>query len=225
MYKILVIEDDILELDRMSDILSLEGFNSIKASTGNEGLRKIKEESPDLITIDIGLPDMDGRDILAQIRQTFMNPIIMITANKTIDDVVEAMNLGANDYIAKPFGIDVFLKKINKNLKSPKDDLNKSYFRTGELRIDFTTRSLILKGVKLNLTPNEYNIIRFLANNAGKVMPYEQIITAVWGERFVYTHENLKPHIINLRHKIEEDPTNPKYILTHRSYGYSLQIF
>lgn len=225
MYKILVIEDDILELDRMSDILSLEGFNSIKASTGNEGLRKIKEESPDLITIDIGLPDMDGRDILAQIRQTFMNPIIMITANKTIDDVVEAMNLGANDYIAKPFGIDVFLKKINKNLKSPKDDLNKSYFRTGELRIDFTTRSLILKGVKLNLTPNEYNIIRFLANNAGKVMPYEHIITAVWGERFVYTHENLKPHIINLRHKIEEDPTNPKYILTHRSYGYSLQIF
>ena len=110
-------------------------------------------------------------------------------------------------------------------MKSPKDDLNKSYFRTGELRIDFTTRSLILKGVKLNLTPNEYNIIRFLANNAGKVMPYEQIITAVWGERFVYTHENLKPHIINLRHKIEEDPTNPKYILTHRSYGYSLQIF
>ena len=225
MEKILVIEDNIPELDRMSDILSLEGFNSVKAATGEEGQRKIIEESPDLITIDIGLPDMDGMDILAQIRPTFKNPIIMITANRTIDNVVEAMNLGANDYIGKPFGIDEFLNKINKNLKSRKEDLNKSIFRTGELRIDFSTRTLSLKGVKMSLTPNEYDIIIFLANNAGKVMSFEQIITAVWGERLVYTHENLKPHIKNIRHKIEEDPANPKYIVTNRSYGYSLQIF
>ena len=135
------------------------------------------------------------------------------------------MNLGANDYIGKPFGIDEFLNKIKKNLKSRKDDKNKSVFRTGELRIDFSTRTLSLKGVKMSLTPNEYDIIIFLANNAGKVMSFEQIITAVWGERLVYTHENLKPHIKNIRHKIEEDPANPKYILTNRTYGYSLQIF
>lgn len=225
MYKILIIEDNTYELDRMSDILRFEGFNSIKASTGNEGLRRIKEESPDLITIDIGLPDMDGRNILAQIRPTFKNPIIMITANKTIDNVVEVMNLGANDYLAKPFGIDAFLNKINKNLKSPKEDINNSVFRTGELRIEYSTRSVILRGKKLRLTPNELNIITFLANNAGKAMSYEQIISGAWGEKIVYTHENLKPYIINLRHKIEDDPANPKYLITHRSFGYSLHIF
>ena len=225
MYKILVIEDNIPELDRMSDILSLEGFNSVKAATGEEGQRKIIEESPDLITIDIGLPDMDGMDILAQIRPTFKNPIIMITANKTIDDVVGAMNLGANDYIGKPFIIDEFLNKINKNLKSRKADTSKMIFKTGNMTIDFESLTFRIKEHHIYLTKTEFELMKIFSENQGKALSFEYIVKRIWGEVYETEHNKLRVLISGIRKKISIISEDYEYITTIQGTGFRFEVF
>ena len=225
MKKILFIEDSIQSLNIMTLDFSSRGFAVISAGTGTEGIRKSLEENPDLITLDIGLPDMNGLIVLKELRKFYKNHIIMVTALGDSDTIVEAIKLGANDYIIKPFDMDKLFEKVNKNLSPDFREIQGTFIKTGQLFIEIESRFVSIKNNPVHLSKIEFDILKYFANNIGKAVSSHELIVAIWGENTVHTTDNLKPHIINLKHKIEDDPSNPKYILTHRGFGYKLNAF
>lgn len=227
-YSILIIEDEKNILDFMSKALKANGYRVITADSGKMGLTIINSQCPDVILLDLGLPDIDGNDIITSVRQWTSCPIIVISARTGECDKVTALDLGADDYITKPFGTSELLARIRASLRhSNRMDSNSALYirpyRCQGLLIDFEKRLITLEGKEVHLTQIEYKIIAFLAKNSGKVMTYSAIMSNVWGP---FTGENnriLRVNMANIRRKIERNPSQPQFLFTEIGVGYRMR--
>jgi two-component system KDP operon response regulator KdpE len=224
--QVLIIEDEASISAFISAILSANQYRALTATSGREGLALVSSHAPDVVLLDLGLPDMDGVEVLRIIRAQTATPVIIVSARGLERDKVAALDLGADDYIVKPFGTAELLARIRTALRhSPKsmgsEPLGLTSKTIGELCIDYQKRLVTLRGETLHLTPNEYKLLALLSVNAGKVLTHDALIREVWG---LYENENhaLRVNMANLRRKIEENPGSPRYILTEMGVGYRM---
>jgi two-component system KDP operon response regulator KdpE len=220
---ILVVDDEprMIQFIRMN--LELEGYRVIQASNGLEALDKVRDELPDLVIMDVMMPDLDGFETLRILRETSDVPVIMLTVKAEEDDIVRGLRLGADDYVTKPFSPRELSSRVEALLR--RAELPTPIKRTAieiddHLTIDFARREVIVDGEHVQLRPTEYRLLFHLVNNAGWVMPHETLLQKVWGYEYRDETHYLRLYITYLRQKIEKDPSNPQYILTERGVGY-----
>jgi len=223
---ILIVEDEKGIANFISAILKANDYKVIKADSGKEGISMTASYSPDLVLLDLGLPDMDGIDVLKNIREWTNIPVVVVSARGHEREKVEALDLGADDYITKPFGTSELLARIRTGIRHSQKNmgenlLEQSKLAVGEFEIDYDKRSISISDKSVHLTPIEYKIIVLLSQNIGKVLTHDFIIKEVWGP---YTNEiqALRVNMANIRRKIEENPAEPKYIVTQVGVGYRM---
>ncbi|MGI6316674.1 MAG: response regulator transcription factor [Christensenellales bacterium] len=220
---ILVIEDDVFIHDLIAENLRSSNYRVLSAYEGREGLAMAVEQSPDVILLDLGLPDMDGLDIIRSLRTASQVPILVISARSHEGDKVEALDLGADDYVTKPFSPSELSARVRAALRRTGDREQQEIFTVGDLCIDMLNRRLTVNGKEVHLTQMEYRIMTLLARNAGKVMTYEAIMKNVWGPfHSMRDNQVLRVNMANIRRKIEENPAEPRYILTEVGVGYRM---
>lgn len=223
---IMIVEDDEGISNFISAILTSNDYKVIKTSSGKEAISLAASYCPDLILLDLGLPDMDGVEILKTIRQWSGIPVIVVSARGHEREKVEVLDLGADDYITKPFGTSELLARIRTGLRhshisSALSPLGTDKVVVGDLEIDYSKRLVYMGSKEVHLTPIEYKIIVLLSKNLGKVLTHNYIVKEVWGP---YTNEiqTLRVNMANIRRKLEENPAEPKYILTEVGVGYRM---
>lgn len=224
---VLVIEDEKSICDFIAKTLNAQDYKTTTANTGREGLAILTSSLPDLVLLDLGLPDMDGIDIIKQTREWSSLPIIVISARVQEKEKVAALDAGADDYITKPFGTDELLARIRTAIrhsnKIMSDNLNSNrpYSAKG-LVVDFNRRLVMVNGKEVHLTRVEYKIVSMLAQNSGKVITYSSLINQVWGPYADDNNRILRVNMANIRRKIEKNPGEPEYIFTELGIGYRL---
>lgn len=219
---ILIIEDDPGILNFMSAILKGEDYKIITATEGSQGMSLAATWNPDLIMLDLGLPDMDGLDVLKTIRSWSKTPIMIVSARGHEQEKVAALDEGADDYITKPFGTSELLARIRTALRHgvPMES-KESIVENGELMIDFEKRLVKIEGKEVHLTPNEYKIIQLLAKHLGKVLTHDAISKSIWGP-YHGDNQTLRVNMSNIRRKLEKNPADPIYITTEIGIGYRM---
>lgn len=224
---ILVVEDDSAIKNLISTTLETHGYRYHTAKTGKEAILEVTSNKPEVIFIDLGLPDIDGVDIIKKIRTWSNVPIIVISARYEDKDKIEALDAGADDYLTKPFSVDellarlrVTLRRLN-NIKLDVDDKD-SVFINGDLKIDYISGCAYINNEELHLTPIEYKLICILSKNLGRVLTHKFITNEVWGTSWESDISSLRVYMATLRKKIESDTSNPKYIQTHVGVGYRM---
>jgi len=220
---ILVVDDEprMIQFIRMN--LELEGYRVIQASNGLEALDKVREELPDLVIMDVMMPDLDGFETLRLLRETSDVPVIMLTVKADEDDVVRGLRLGADDYVTKPFSPRELSSRVQALLRRAElpAPVEKTAIRIDDrLTIDLARHEVIVEGERVQLRPTEYRLLYHLVNNAGWVMPHETLLQKVWGYEYRDETHYLRLYVTYLRQKIEKDSSNPQYILTERGIGY-----
>ncbi len=223
---ILVVDDEVSILRYVGACLRKQGFEIITANNGEEALVKAEKENPVLILLDIMMPKMDGFAVCSRLREWTQAPIIMLTARGDEQDKVKCLDLGADDYITKPFGADELLARVRAVLRRTNDAAKittPSSFAIGEITIKFAQRQVTVSGKEVRLTPTEYKLLQELVLNAGKVLTHAHLLNRVWGSEYREEREYLHVFIRHLRHKIESDPTNPRFILTVPAVGYQFR--
>jgi len=221
--KILVVDDEPHLVKLVRSNLEAQHFKVITAMDGMSGLAMVEKEGPDLVILDIMLPGMDGFDILQKIREFSSVPVIMLTAKDQDVDVVKGLQLGADDYVKKPFSVHELLARVEAVLRraAPGDDVQaRPPFVVGDFAMDFQQRKISVRGKEVKVGPTEYKLLSQLVRNAGRVMLHADLLRKVWGPEYGGETEYLRVYISYLRNKIEEDPGNPKYILTEHGVGY-----
>ena len=224
---VLIIEDEKSICDFISKTLNSHEYKVTIANNGKDGLTNITSQLPDLVLLDLGLPDMDGLEVIRETRRWSSLPIIVISARIQEKEKVAALDAGADDYITKPFGTFELLARIRtairhsaKNVTDP-TNVNRPY-KAGDLMIDFEKRLVTIAGVEVHLTRVEYKIVSLLAQNSGRVMTYDTLIDQVWGPYADDNNRILRVNMANIRRKIEENPGEPKYIFTELGVGYRM---
>lgn len=224
--KILVVDDKVEMTWLLKRALSEEGYEVEVAHDGQEGLRQAHTFRPDLVVLDVMMPGMGGLDMLRRLREFSDVPVIILTALDSEDQKVEGLNIGADDYVTKPFGIRELTARIQATLRRvslpASGESRVLRFDGDRLIIDPVSHRVTIWGEEVNLTPTEYKLLLYLAYNAGRVLSYDQILDNVWGPGYEEGLTNVKLYIWYLRRKIEQDPSNPCYILTQRGVGYSM---
>ncbi len=221
--RILVVDDDLAIIKFLRANLRVEGYHILTAIDGMEALEAVEKELLDLIILDITLPGADGFEICGRIRQWSQIPIIMLTARGNTGDKVKCLDLGADDYITKPFAANELLARVRAVLRRVQAvDLTprQPYFRYNELEIDFVQRRVTVSGAEVKLTPTEYQLLQELALNAGKVLTYAYLLNRIWGAEYLGEKDYLHVFIRRLRRKIERHPTEPRIIITVPTIGY-----
>ncbi len=223
--RILIIDDDPNMLKLLRKGLERHNYKVIDAQKGAEGLRKLYECRPHLVILDIMMPKMDGWEVCRRIREFTDVPIIMLTAKASEEDIVYGLDLGADDYITKPFSLTELLARIEAVLRRASDlaesrGIENWIYTCGDLKIDFTRRRVQVKDQEVRLTPTEFRLLSYLVRHAGEVVPHETLLTKVWGPAYSSETEYLKLYIHYLRRKIEENPNDPQYIITEWGIGY-----
>ena len=224
--KILVIEDEKSISYLLGTVLTANGYDVIKAYTGTEACEMLDAYCPDLILLDLGLPDMDGVDIIRRVRSRGTAPIVVVSARTRERDKIEALDLGANDYITKPFGTGELLARVRAALRVNRyggGSLPGGVFSAQGLTINYERRKVFVDGQEVRLTQTEYNIVAFLSEHAGRVMTYAAIVRAIWGDTDASSTKKLQVNMANIRRKIEENPGQPKYIFTEVGVGYRMR--
>jgi DNA-binding response OmpR family regulator len=219
---ILIIDDD-ADLAKIVQInLEREGYKTVAASSGVEGLQKAYSSQPDLVILDIMMPGMDGWTTCRRLREISDVPIIMLTARGMESDIVKGLELGADDYIVKPFGTKELLARIHALLRRTDTSSTKRppIYSDGELTVDFAKRMVTVRSKQVDLTPTEFKLLSTFVQNEGRVLPHRFLLTQVWGPEYADEVNYLKLYVRYLRQKIEEDPSNPEYILTEWGVGY-----
>lgn len=222
---VLVVEDEEAICNFISAVLTSNGYRVVKAKTGKEGLSMFTSHAPDVVLLDLGLPDIDGIEALKSMRQWSKTPIVIVSARGNEREKVAALDFGADDYIVKPFGTSELLARIRTAIRHSPQATAETYggekIVVGELEVDYDKRSVSLAGEKIHLTPIEYKILILLSKNAGKVLTHDFITREIWGS---YTDEShaLRVNMANIRRKIEANPGTPKYILTEIGVGYRM---
>lgn len=223
---ILIVDDDPGLVKFVRANLRVRGYQTAVAMDGNEALNSVEEKVPDLIILDINLPGVSGFDVCQQIREWSQVPIIMLSARIDESDKVKALDIGADDYIVKPFGIDELLARIRAVLRrretTPSESV-KSVFVSGDLKVNFADRRVTVGGHEIKLTPTEYNVLKQLVINAGKVLTHSMLLKTVWGSQYQDEKEYLHVIINRLRSKLEPDVTSPSVIITVPGVGYRFE--
>lgn len=223
---ILVIEDEEPLTRFLRATLRSQDYRVIDAATGEAGLRCAASERPDLILLDLGLPDVDGIEVTRRLREWTATPVIVVSARGHERDKVAALDAGADDYLTKPFGVGELLARvrvIGRRLASVRADTGESVFEVGELRVDLARHEVTVGGERVHLTPNEFKLLTVLAKNAGRVMTHRSLLTAVWGPGSESEGHYLRVYMNQLRQKIEADPARPRYLRTEPGVGYRLE--
>lgn len=216
---ILIIEDDEVIARFLKIALTAKGYSVRMASAGLEGLRKIGENHPDLLLLDLGLPDIDGVEVLRQIMASTPLPVIVVSARDKEREKVEALDLGAEDFLTKPFNVGELMARIRVVLRRKKDP-EAPRFDFGDLSVDFERRRVTLRGEEIHLTPIEYSLLRVLIENKGKVLTHAFLQRKVWNYDSTDDYQSLRVFLASIRKKIEDDPTRPRYIVTEIGVGY-----
>lgn len=219
---ILVVEDDISLGQTIRKVLNEADYQSLIAHTAEEGLAQVADFEPDLILLDVMVPNMGGWELCKQLRQHTAVPIIFLTALTDTQDIVYGLQLGADDYITKPFNNAEFLARIEAHLRRHHKDQpdTKLIFGNGEIQINLESRKTIIRQKQIEFTPREYSLWAVLIQNAGKVLTTEDLLTQAWGEEYADVKTNIKPYIHYLRKKVEKDSADPHWIITVRGIGY-----
>jgi two-component system KDP operon response regulator KdpE len=203
---------------------SLSGqYTVLEAATGEEALAVTVSGRPDAILLDLGLPDMDGVELTRRLREWIQIPIIVISVRDHEEDKITALDAGADDYLTKPFGVGELLARLRVALRRGSTPESEPVYQTDQLTVDLTQREVTVAGQVANLTPTEYDILRVLIQNAGKVLTHQQLIHLVWGGNYEADSHLLRVNISNLRRKIEADPSRPRFIMTEPGVGYRLK--
>ena len=221
--RILVIDDEpqIRRFLRIS--LDAGGYEVIEAANGTEGIARGLDSNPDLVVVDLGLPDLDGQEVVSAIRARSEVPIIVLSVRAGERDKIEALNRGANDYVTKPFGIGEFMARIRATLRARNAPASTSApFAAGPVRVDLATRTVTLDGTPVKLTRKEFELLRLLVVNAGRVLTHQFLLQQVWGPAHINDSHYLRIFIGHLRQKLGDDPAQPKLIVTELGVGYRL---
>ena len=220
--KILLVDDEPAIQRAIGPLLRSRGYDVEIAGTASDALRAVAERPPDLIVLDLGLPDLEGTEVCRRVRLTSKVPILVLSARGAEDDKVQALDLGADDYVTKPFGPGELLARIRVALRRVADDVHADagVLRAGTLSIDYDRRRVIRDGVEIRLTPKELELLSLLAKNHDRVLTSRAILKAIWGPNAVEQPEHLWTLVAQLRKKIEPDPANPRYLLSEPWVGY-----
>jgi two-component system KDP operon response regulator KdpE len=220
--KILIVDDEPGLRDLVRINLEHEGFAVVQAENGNQGLEAVRSEHPDLVILDVMMPEMDGWEACQKLREFSQVPVLMLTARVQSQDIVTGLNSGADDYLLKPFNMDELMARVRALLRrvpSPNRPVNAG---KGEIGIDKQKREVLVRGEPVDLTPTEYDLLLMLAENAGKVLEHEVLLRGVWGQEYTKDNDYLKVYIWHLRRKLEQDPRDPKLLLTEWGIGYRM---
>lgn len=218
--EILIVDDEIQIRKLLEIALDSNGYKTIFAVNGKEGIALAANHQPDLIILDLGLPDEDGQIVLKRLREWYKKPILILTVKNTEEEIVKALDNGANDYLAKPFRTQELLARIRTALRNFDQNENEPVLEFGEISIDFTSRIIKLKNEILKLTTTEYNLLSILVKNEGRVLTHQYLLKQVWGNSYSDQTQYLRVFVAQLRKKIEKDPNRPKYIITESGVGY-----
>lgn len=224
--RILIVEDEPQMRKFLAASLDSEGYRTIETDNGHEGLTLARMHNPDLILLDLGLPDIDGMEVTKGLREFSTKPIIVISARGQEDDKVRALDVGADDYLTKPFGTSELMARIRVALRHAsraKEESNEPVLRMGDLEVDLDKRRVTSAGEEIHLTPNEYKLFAHLMKHAGKVLTHRQLLKEVWGAAYASQTHYLRVYMVQLRHKLEKDPARPRYLVTEPGVGYRLK--
>ncbi len=226
-YTVLVVEDEKNIASFIKTVFEANNFSVIVAHTGSEATIMINSHCPDVIILDLGLPDTDGMNIIEKVRQWSATPIVVVSARTDENDKIAALDAGADDYVTKPFGTGELLARVRTALRHARNinvgiAANDGKFVSGELTIDYDKRRVYIADKDIHLTQNEYKIVSLLAKYAGKVLTYDNIMKQIWGPNFQSDNQILRVNMANIRRKMEENPAEPKYIYTELGVGYRM---
>lgn len=224
---IIIVEDELTIRQFLRTGLRCEGFTVYEADTGKRGIIEAGMRKPDLLILDLGLPDMDGIEVIKAIRKWSTLPIIVLSARSQEQQKIDALDMGADDYLTKPFGIGELIARIRVALRHAnrkEQSLSSDVLVTGGLKVDFNKRLVSVDDREIALTPIQYRLLAVLAKNAGKVMTHRQILKEVWGPPYQDNVHYLRMYMSQLRHKLEIDPAQPRYLVTESGLGYRLKI-
>jgi two-component system KDP operon response regulator KdpE len=219
---ILIVDDERAIRRFLKAGLSSHGFEVIEADHGEEALNLAATQNPDVIILDLGLPDMDGVEVTRRLREWTPIPIIILSVRDQEAEKIRALDVGADDYLTKPFGVGELVARIRVALRHAFNTETQPIFRVKGLLVDLARRQVSVDGNEVSLTPNEYEVLKLLVQHAGKVVTHRQLLHHVWGVDYESEAHLLRVHVSNLRHKIEPDPSQPFYILTEAGVGYRL---
>jgi len=224
---IVLIEDEPPIRRFLRATLSREGYRLFEADTGRDGLVEVNTRQPDVVIVDLGLPDMDGLEVIRRVREWTVVPVIVLSARGHERDKVTALDAGADDYVSKPFGAGELLARIRVALRHAAGTGPggvEAMVRTGELQIDLLRRHVQVAGEEIHLTPLEYRLLSVLSRQAGKVLTHQQILREVWGPTHGDQAHYVRIYMAHLRHKLEREPARPRYLLTEPGVGYRLAV-
>ena len=223
---VLLIEDE-AEIRRfLRTSLPAHGYRLYEATTGADGLAQAKARNPDIILLDLGLPDVDGTEVIRQVREWSTIPIIVLSAREQEQAKVAALDLGADDYVTKPFGVNELLARMRaalRHIAGPPGEPVEPVFTLGDLKVDLGRRQVFVSAKEVHLTPIEYKLLTTLIRNAGRVMTHRQLLKEVWGPLHVDEVHYLRVYMRQLRNKLEENPAHPRYLVTELGVGYRLR--
>jgi two-component system KDP operon response regulator KdpE len=220
---VLVIDDEV-QIRRLVQLtLESAGYKVVKAETGDEGVRRAAMDRPDLVILDLGLPDMDGRAVLKELRAWATIPIIVLSVRDAESEIIACLDAGADDYLIKPYRSGELVARVRTAIRHRPTVQTESVFRAGDLDVDLAARTVKKSDVPVKLTATEYSLLALFVRNAGKVLTHRYILEQIWGPTFVEETEYTRVYVGQLRKKIEDDPSNPKLLLTESGIGYRLE--
>jgi two-component system KDP operon response regulator KdpE len=224
---VLVVEDEAPVMRFLRATLQAHGYRLAEASSAQQGLVEATTRTPDLILLDLGLPDLDGVELTRRLREWTTTPIIVVSARGREGDKIQALDAGADDYLTKPFGAGELLARMRVALRNAARSAGvqgEAVFRTGELAVDLAARRVSVEGREVHLTRTQYKLLTTLVKNAGKVVTHRQLLREVWGPGSVEESHYLRVYMGQLRHKLEKDPARPRYLETETGVGYRLRV-
>jgi two-component system, OmpR family, KDP operon response regulator KdpE len=222
MAAVLIVDDEVQILRALQINLNARGYSTVTAFTGHNALEQAAQHPVDVIILDLGLPDLDGVEVIRRLRRWNKVPIVVLSARHGSDDKIQALDAGADDYVTKPFGMDELMARLRAALRrgSPGDA---PVIETTGFTVNLATKQVTRRGVAVRLTPTEWNILELLARNTGALVTHEEILTQVWGPAYATETAYLRVYLAQLRRKLEADPANPRHLLTETGLGYRFQ--
>lgn len=221
--RVLVVDDEAPIRRYLRAALGAQGLTVYEAASGEEALQAVLSHRPDIIILDLGLPDLDGIEVTRRLREWSQTPIIILSVREAEQDKIAALDAGADDYLTKPFGTGELLARMRVALRKQTSSTSEPVFQSGGLTVDFARRLVLINEKEIQLTPTEYDLLKILVIHAGKVITHRQLLKQVWGEGYDDMHI-LRVNISNLRRKIEPDPARPRYLLTESGVGYRIRV-
>ncbi|WP_240986734.1 response regulator [Acididesulfobacillus acetoxydans] len=220
--RVLVIDDEVQIRRLLKVALTAHNYDVYEAGTGQGGLNWIAMHKPDLVLLDLGLPDQDGLEVIKNLREWSQVPVVILSAREQESEKIAALDAGADDYVTKPFSMGELLARLRAALRHASEAAEEPLLTFEGLSIDRSRRMVAVDGVEVKLTPTEYELMKVLAANAGKVLTHRQLLRAVWGPAYEHENHYLRIYVGQLRRKIEPDPSRPRHILTEAGVGYRL---